>query len=78
MHRIKDDVNALIAEMKGLSSFGDDLFIELLDREEALQERLEAEKKAGRLSEEDFRALSEKLEEAMGELRGKLSFCSLA
>ena len=78
MHRIKDDVNALIAEMKGLSSFGDDLFIELLDREEALQERLEAEKKAGRLSEEDFRALSEKLEEAMGELRGKLSFCSLS
>lgn len=78
MHRIKDDVNALIAEMKGLSSFGDDLFIELLDREEALQERLEAEKKAGRLPEEDFRALSGKLEEALGELRGKLSFCSLS
>ena len=78
MKTIREEVDALVTRMKGLASFGDDLFIELLDREEALQEKLEAEKVAGRLPEEDFRALSEKLEEALGELRGKLSFCSLS
>ena len=57
MKTIREEVDALVTRMKGLASFGDDLFIELLDREEALQE---------------------KLEEALGELRGKLSFCSLS
>ena len=47
MNEIIHEVDALIAEMNALDHFNDDLFIQYFEREEEMQERLEAVAKSG-------------------------------
>ena len=77
MKAILHDLEELIKEMNAVDQMDDDLFIQYYEREEAMQERLEALKDANKLTAEEFEDYSGRLVEAFGRLKGKLSFCSL-
>ena len=77
MKEIIRDVDALIAEMDSVGKFDDDVFISFFEREEELRERLDEQKKENKLSQEEWKSCSDRLGEAFGRLKGKLSFCNL-
>ena len=77
MKAILHDLEELIKEMNAVDQMDDDLFIQYFEREEAMQERLEALKDSNELTAEEFEDCSGRLVEAFGRLQGKLSFCSL-
>lgn len=77
MKAILHDLEELIKEMNAVDQMDDDLFIQYFEKEEAMQERLEALKDANKLAAEEFEDYSGRLVEAFGRLKGKLSFCSL-
>lgn len=77
MSKIIREVDALIAEMDSVGKFDDDIFISFFEREEELQERLDEQKKENKLSQEEWKDCSERLGEAFGRMKGKLSFCNL-
>ena len=78
MWDIIKEVDSLIAEMNTLEKFNDDLFIEYFEKEEKMQERLDALVKANEISSEVCKDCSDRLAEAFGKLKGKLSFCTLS
>ena len=77
MKAILHDLEELIKEMNAVDQMDDDLFIQYFEREEAMQERLEALKDSNELTAEEFEDYSGRLVEAFGRLKGKLSFCIL-
>ena len=77
MKAIMQELEELIKEMNAVDQMDDDLFIQYFEKEEAMQERLEALKDANKLAVEEFEDYSGRLVEAFGRLKGKLSFCSL-
>ena len=77
MKEIIRDVDVLIAEMDSVGKFDDDVFISFFEREEELQERLDEQKKENKLSQEEWKDCTERLGEAFGRMKGKLSFCNL-
>ena len=77
MNEIIREVNALITEMDSAGKFDDDIFISFFEREEELQERLDEQKNENKLSQEEWKDCSDRLAEAFGRLKGKLSFCNL-
>ncbi len=78
MNDIVKEVDSLIAEMNNLETFNDDLFIEYFDKEEKIQEQLDALVKTNELSSEVCNDCSERLAKAFERLKGKLSFCNLS
>ena len=78
MKDLNRELETLIKEMNSVDKLTDDLFIQYFEKEEAMQEKLEALKKADKLSAEEYETLSDRLVEAFGRLKGKLSFCNLA
>ena len=77
MNEIIREVDALVAEMNTLDKFNDDLFIQYFEREEEMQDRLDTMEKMGKIAPEVHKNCSDKLAEAFGRLRSKLSFCNL-
>lgn len=77
MNKIIHEVEVLIAEMNALDKFNDDQFILYFEREEEMQDRLETMEKAGEITREERKNCSDRLAEAFGKLRSKLSFCNL-
>lgn len=77
MKEIIREADALIAEMDSVGKFADDVFISFFEREEELRERLDEQKKENKLSQEEWKNCSDRLGEAFGRLKGKLSFCNL-
>ena len=77
MSEIVREVDALIAKMDSVGKLDDDIFISFFEREEELQERLDEQKKENKLSQEEWKDCSDRLGEAFGRLKGKLSFCNL-
>lgn len=78
MKDLNRELETLIKDMNSVDKLTDDLFIQYFEKEEAMQEKLEALKKADKLSAEEYKTLSDRLVEAFGRLKGKLSFCNLA
>lgn len=78
MKDLNRELETLIKDMNSVDKLTDDLFIQYFEKEEAMQEKLEALKKANKLSAEEYETLSDRLVEAFGRLKGKLSFCNLA
>lgn len=78
MKDLNRELETLIKDMNSADKLTDDLFIQYFEKEEAMQEKLEALKKADKLSAEEYETLSDRLVEAFGRLKGKLSFCNLA
>ena len=78
MKDLNRELETLIKDMNSVDKLTDDLFIQFFEKEEAMQEKLEALKKANKLSAEEYETLSDRLVEAFGRLKGKLSFCNLA
>jgi peptidoglycan hydrolase CwlO-like protein len=78
MKDLNRELETLIKDMNSVDKLTDDLFIQYFEKEEAMQEKLEALKKANKLSAEEYETLSGRLVEAFGRLKGKLSFCNLA
>ncbi len=77
MSEIIREVNVLIDEMDSAGKFDDDIFISFFERQEELQERLDEQKRENKLSQEEWKNCSERLGEAFGRMKGKLSFCNL-
>lgn len=77
MNEIIREVDALIAKMDRVGKLDDDIFISFFEREEELQERLDEQKKENKLSQEEWKDCSDRLREAFGRMKGKLSFCNL-
>lgn len=77
MKEIIREVDTLAAEMDSVGEFDDDIFVSFFERVEELQERLDEQKKENRLSQEEWKNCSDRLGEAFGRLKGKLSFCNL-
>ncbi len=77
MKAIAHDLEVLIKEINAVDQMDDDLFIQYFEKEEAMQERLEALKDANKLTAEEYEEYSGRLVEAFGRLKGKLSFCNL-
>jgi hypothetical protein len=71
------EVDDLIAEMKALDKFNDDVFIQYFDKVGEMQERLSELEKSSELSSVEYKDCSDKLSEAFEKLKGKLSFCTL-
>ena len=78
MKDLNRELETLVKDMNSVDKLTDDLFIQYFEKEEAMQEKLEALKKADKLSAEEYETLSDRLVEAFGRLKGKLSFCNLA
>lgn len=78
MKDLNRELETLVKDMNSVDKLTDDLFIQYFEKEEAMQEKLEALKKANKLSAEEYETLSDRLVEAFGRLKGKLSFCNLA
>ena len=78
MKDLNRELETLIKDMNSVDKLTDDLFIQYFEKEEAMQEKLEALKKADKLSAEEYETLSDRLVEAFGRLKGKLSFCNLS
>jgi hypothetical protein len=77
MSEIIREADALIAEMDSVGKLDDDIFVSFFEREEELQERLDEQKKENKLSQEEWKDCTERLGEAFGRMKGKLSFCNL-
>ena len=75
MKDLNRELETLVKDMNSVDKLTDDLFIQYFEKEEAMQEKLEALKKADKLSAEEYETLSDRL---VGRLKGKLSFCNLA
>jgi hypothetical protein len=71
------EVDDLIAEMKALDKFNDDVFIQYFEKVGEMQERLSELEKSSELSSVEYKDCSDKLSEAFEKLKGKLSFCTL-
>lgn len=77
MKAIISELDGLIAEMKALENFNDDVFIIYFEKVGEMQERLSNLEKTNKLSSVEYKDCSEKLSEAFEKLKGKLSFCTL-
>ena len=77
MSAIIKEVDDLIAEMKALDKFNDDVFIQYFEKVGEMQERLSELEKTNKLSSVEYKDCSDKLSEAFEKLKGKLSFCTL-
>ena len=83
MNAIIIEVDDLIAEMKALDKFNDDVFIQYFEKVGEMQERLSVQErlseleKTNKLSSVEYKDCSDKLSEAFEKLKGKLSFCTL-
>ena len=77
MSEIIREADALIAEMDSVGKLDDAIFVSFFEREEELQERLDEQKKENKLSQEEWKDCTERLGEAFGRMKGKLSFCNL-
>ena len=77
MNTVISEVDGLIAEMKALDKFNDDVFIQYFEKVGEVQERLSELKKENKLSSVEYKDCSERLSEAFEKLKGKLSFCML-
>ena len=77
MSEIIREADAVIAEMDSVGKLDDDIFVSFFEREEELQERLDEQKKENKLSQEEWKDCTERLGEAFGRMKGKLSFCNL-
>ena len=77
MSAIIKEVDDLIAEMKALNKFNDDVFIQYFEKVGEMQERLSELEKSSELSSVEYKDCSDKLSEAFEKLKGKLSFCTL-
>lgn len=77
MNTVISEVDGLIAEMKALDKFNDDVFIQYFEKVGEVQERLSELKKENKLSSVEYKDCSERLSEAFEKLKGKLSFCTL-
>jgi hypothetical protein len=71
------EVDDLIAEMKALDKFNDDVFIQYFEKVGEMQERLSELEKSSELSSVEYKDCSDKLSKAFEKLKGKLSFCTL-
>ena len=71
------ELDGLIAEMKALDKFNDDVFIQYFEKVGEMQERLSELEKTNKLSSVEYKDCSDKLSEAFEKLKGKLSFCTL-
>ena len=77
MNTIISEIDDLIAEMKTLDEFNDDVFILYFEKVGEMQERLSELEKTNKLSSVEYKDCSDKLSEAFEKLKGKLSFCTL-
>ena len=77
MSAIIKEVDDLIAEMKALDKFNDDVFIQYFEKVGEMQERLSELEKSSELSSVEYKDCSDKLSKAFEKLKGKLSFCTL-
>ena len=77
MSAIIKEVDDLIAEMKALDKFNDDVFIQYFEKVGEMQERLSELEKSSELSSVEYKDCSDKLSEAFEKLKGTLSFCTL-
>jgi hypothetical protein len=77
MNTVISEVDGLIAEMKALDKFNDDVFIQYFEKVGEVQERLSELKKENNVSSVEYKDCSERLSEAFEKLKGKLSFCTL-
>jgi hypothetical protein len=77
MNAIIIEVDGLIAEMKELDKFNDDVFIQYFEKVGEMQERLSELEKTNKLSSVEYKDCSDKLSKAFEKLKGKLSFCTL-
>lgn len=77
MNAIIIEVDDLIAEMKALDKFSDDVFIQYFEKVGEMQERLSELEKENKLSSVEYKDCSDKLSKAFEKLKGKLSFCTL-
>lgn len=77
MNAIIIEVDGLIAEMKELDKFNDDVFIQYFEKVGKMQERLSELEKTNKLSSVEYKDCSDKLSKAFEKLKGKLSFCTL-
>ena len=77
MSAIIKEVDDLIAEMKALNKFNDDVFIQYFEKVGEMQERLSELEKSSELSSVEYKDCSDKLSESFEKLKGKLSFCTL-
>ena len=69
-------MKTLVKKMDSLKSFDDDLFIQILDKTEELQDRLDSEE-AKELAPGEKERLSGELSASFEKVRAKLSFCNL-
>lgn len=74
---IQQQVDSIIAEMKSLKNFDDEVFISFFEKVGEMQERISSSGAAEGLSEADIQDCSERLAKAFDELKGRLSFCTL-
>lgn len=77
MNTIISEIDDLIAEMKTLDEFNDDVFILYFGKVGEMQERLSELEKTNVMSSRECKECSERLSEAFEKLKGKLSFCTL-
>ena len=76
MEGLQKEIETFIKKMDALKSFDDDLFIQILDKTEELQEKLDSEK-AKELTPSEKERLSRGLSASFEKVRAKLSFCNL-
>lgn len=76
MKGLQKEIETLVKKMDSLKSFDDDLFIQILDKTEELQERLDSEEAKVLVPDEKER-LSRELSASFDKFRAKLSFCNL-
>ena len=69
MSAIIKEVDDLIAEMKALDKFNDDVFIQYFEKVGEMQERLSELEKSSELSSVEYKDCSDKLSEAFEKLK---------
>ena len=69
MSAIIKEVDHLIAEMKALDKFNDDVFIQYFEKVGEMQERLSELEKSSELSSVEYKDCSDKLSEAFEKLK---------
>ena len=77
MNAVCREVETFIEEMDKLQKFDDEVFISFYEKVDELQDCLDAMEEAGKLSHEEKEEYSKKLSEAIGRMKGKMSFCTL-
>ncbi len=72
MKDLNRELETLIKDMNSVDKLTDDLFIQYFEKEEAMQEKLEALKKANKLSAEEYATPTHRPVATLGRPRGKL------